>query len=78
MLWVMGPAFAFDAGARQAMQLLVENGYVHGVLAGNALATHDLEAALQHTALGQDIYTHVSQRDLSAYASAMSSFYSGD
>ncbi|MBQ8611980.1 MAG: hypothetical protein IJ412_09800 [Oscillospiraceae bacterium] len=61
VLWVMGPAFAFDAGARQAMQLLVENGYVHGVLAGNALATHDLEAALLHTALGQDIYTQRSQ-----------------
>lgn len=39
------------------MQLLINNGYAHGVLAGNALATHDLEAALLHTALGQDIYT---------------------
>ena len=61
VVWVMGPAFAFDADARKAMQLLVENGYVHGVLAGNALATHDLEAALLHTALGQDIYTQRSQ-----------------
>ena len=61
VIWVMGPAFAFDAGARRAMQRLVENGYVHGVLAGNALATHDLEAALLHTALGQDIYTQRSQ-----------------
>lgn len=61
VLWVMGPAFAFDAQARRAMQLLVENGYVHGVLAGNALATHDLEAALLHTALGQDVYTQAPQ-----------------
>jgi len=53
----MGPAFAFDYDARRAMQALVENGYAHGLLAGNALATHDLEAALLHTALGQDIYT---------------------
>ena len=30
-------------------------------MAGNALATHDLEGALLHTALGQDIYTQVSQ-----------------
>lgn len=57
----MGPAFAFDADARRAMQLLIENGYAHGVMAGNALATHDLEGALLHTALGQDIYTQRSQ-----------------
>ena len=61
ILWVMGPAFAFDAGARAAMAALAENGYCHGLLAGNALATHDLEGALLHTALGQDIYTQVSQ-----------------
>lgn len=61
ILWVMGPAFAFDADARAAMQGLIENGYAHGLLAGNALATHDLEGALLHTALGQDIYTQKSQ-----------------
>ena len=61
IVWVMGPAFAFDATARSAMQALVENGYAHGLLAGNALATHDLEGALLHTALGQDIYTQKSQ-----------------
>lgn len=60
ILWVMGPAFAFDYDARNAMAALVENGYAHGVLAGNALATHDLEGALLHTALGQDIYTQKS------------------
>ena len=61
IVWVMGPAFAFDADARRAMELLISNGYAHGLLAGNALATHDLEAALLHTALGQDIYTQHSQ-----------------
>ena len=61
ILWVMGPAFSFDYDARRAMQALVENGYAHGLLAGNALATHDLEGALLHTALGQDIYTQKSQ-----------------
>ena len=61
VVWVMGPAFAFDHDARHCMQSLVENGYVHALLAGNALATHDLEGALLHTALGQDIYTQVSQ-----------------
>lgn len=57
VLWVMGPAFAFDYDARRFMQAMVEAGYVDGVLAGNALATHDLEGAHLHTALGQDIYT---------------------
>ena len=31
-----------------------------GLMAGNALATHDLEGAMFHTALGQDIYTQKS------------------
>lgn len=61
ILWVMGPAFAFDYDARKAMQLLIDNGYAHGILAGNALATHDLEAAYLGTALGQDIYTQKSR-----------------
>ena len=61
IVWVMGPAFAFDRDAREAMSKLIEDGYVHAVLAGNALATHDLEGAYMGTALGQDIYTHISQ-----------------
>ena len=61
IIWVMGPAFAIDAGARAAMEAMIETGYCHGLLAGNALGTHDLEAAYLHTALGQDIYTQRSQ-----------------
>ena len=61
ILWVMGPAFSFDYDARRAMEALVNNGYAHGLMAGNALATHDLEGALLNTALGQDIYTQKSQ-----------------
>lgn len=61
ILWVMGPAFAFDAQARESMSALIDSGYCHGILAGNALATHDLEGALLHTALGQDIYSQISQ-----------------
>ncbi len=61
ILWVMGPAFAFDADARAAMSALIDAGYADGLMAGNALATHDLEGALLHTALGQDIYTQKSQ-----------------
>ncbi len=57
ILWVMGPACAFDHDARDAFAALVRGGFVHGLLAGNALATHDLEAGYLRTALGQDIYT---------------------
>lgn len=60
VVWVMGPAFTFDVGARYAMQRMIEEGYVQGVMGGNALATHDLEGAVLHTALGQDIYTQES------------------
>lgn len=57
IVWVMGPAFAFDAKARRALATIIANGYAHAVLAGNALATHDIEGAYMNTALGQDIYT---------------------
>jgi lysine-ketoglutarate reductase/saccharopine dehydrogenase-like protein (TIGR00300 family) len=60
VLWVMGPAFSFDADARDAMSSIINNGYCQGLMAGNALATHDLEGAYFHTALGQDIYTQES------------------
>lgn len=57
IVWVLGPAVAFDKDSRNAMQGLIENGYCHVLLAGNALATHDLEAGHFGTGLGQDIYT---------------------
>ncbi len=57
IVWVLGPAVAFDKDSREAMQGLIESGYCHALLAGNALATHDLEAAYFRTGLGQDIYT---------------------
>lgn len=57
IVWVLGPAVAFDKDSREAMQGLIENGYCHALMAGNALATHDLEAAYFGTGLGQDIYT---------------------
>ena len=59
--WVLGPACCFDWDARHAFAKLVHGGYVQAVLAGNALATHDLEAGYRSTALGQDIYTQISQ-----------------
>jgi hypothetical protein len=57
VLWVLGPATAFDRDAREAFASLIGGRYVHGVLAGNALAVHDVEAAMFGTALGQEIYS---------------------
>jgi hypothetical protein len=61
IVWVLGPAVAFDRDSRDAMSFLIGQGYCHALLAGNALATHDLEAALFRTGLGQDIYTQALQ-----------------
>ena len=57
IVWVLGPAVAFDRDSRAAMAALIGQGYCHALLAGNALATHDLEGAVFRTGLGQDIYT---------------------
>ena len=60
ILWTLGPACAFDSDSRNAFAALIRGGYVQGLMAGNALATHDLEAAYLRTALGQDVYTQES------------------
>ncbi len=59
IVWVLGPAVAFDKDSRNSMQGLIENGFCHALLAGNALATHDLEASIYKTGLGQDIYSQL-------------------
>jgi hypothetical protein len=61
IVWVLGPAVAFDKDSRASMQGLIENGFCHGLMAGNALATHDIEAAVYNTGLGQNIYTQTLQ-----------------
>ena len=57
IVWVLGPATAFDHDSRLAFSNLIKRGYVHALMAGNALATHDVEGALFGTALGQEIYS---------------------
>jgi hypothetical protein len=57
ILWVLGPAAVFDRDSRNSLVSLIRQGYVQGVLTGNALAVHDLEASLFQTALGQEIYS---------------------
>jgi lysine-ketoglutarate reductase/saccharopine dehydrogenase-like protein (TIGR00300 family) len=48
---VGGPAIV-HTGAANSVAELIKNGYVHGVLAGNALAVHDIEYATLGTSLG--------------------------
>lgn len=57
IVWVMGPAAVFNYDSRIAFEELTKAGFVNAVLAGNALATHDLEGGYLNTALGQNIYT---------------------
>lgn len=61
IVWVLGPAVVFDFDSRNALSALIQAGFAHAILAGNALATHDLEAGLFGTALGQNVYTQESQ-----------------
>ncbi len=56
IVWVLGPAVVFDHDARASFCALIETGFVHALLAGNALATHDIEGSLFGTALGQELY----------------------
>ncbi|MBP2201457.1 lysine-ketoglutarate reductase/saccharopine dehydrogenase-like protein (TIGR00300 family) [Methanococcus voltae] len=51
---VGGPAIIHTGGG-EALAKLVEMGYVQGLLAGNALATHDIESVLYGTSLGINI-----------------------
>ncbi len=48
---VSGPAVV-HTGAAHALASLIREGYVNALLAGNALAVHDVEAALLGTSLG--------------------------
>ena len=54
ILWVGGPGVV-HTGAAPALVQLVEAGFVDVLFAGNALATHDIEAALYGTSLGVDL-----------------------
>jgi lysine-ketoglutarate reductase/saccharopine dehydrogenase-like protein (TIGR00300 family) len=54
ILWVGGPAVV-HTGASPAMVRLVRAGFVDVLFAGNALATHDIEASLFGTSLGVDL-----------------------
>lgn len=54
LLWVAGPGVV-HTGAVPAFVALVRAGFVDTLFAGNALATHDIEAAIYGTSLGVDL-----------------------
>lgn len=51
LLWVAGPALVHSR-ARADFEWFISNGFVQAVLAGNAVAVHDIEAAIFGTTLG--------------------------
>ena len=51
IVWVVGPALV-HARAREDLVWFIEHGYVGALLGGNAVAVHDLEAAIFGTTLG--------------------------
>ncbi len=51
MLFAGGPAI-IHAGGREALAWLIDSGFIQVLFCGNALAAHDLEAALYGTSLG--------------------------
>jgi lysine-ketoglutarate reductase/saccharopine dehydrogenase-like protein (TIGR00300 family) len=51
---VAGPVL-IHSGAAESFAKLIRMGYVHGLLAGNALAVHDVENALMGTSLGMHV-----------------------
>ena len=50
-IWVTGPALVHSR-ARNDMTWLIANGFVGALLAGNAVAVHDIEASIYGTTLG--------------------------
>ncbi len=54
VLWVGGPGVV-HTGAAPAVVAMTHAGFVDVLFAGNALATHDIEAALYGTSLGIDL-----------------------
>jgi lysine-ketoglutarate reductase/saccharopine dehydrogenase-like protein (TIGR00300 family) len=52
-IWVTGPALVHSR-ARSDMSWFVHNGFVGALLAGNAVAVHDIEASIYGTTLGMN------------------------
>ncbi len=57
VIWVTGPALVHSR-ARSDFEWIIRHGFVQAVLAGNAVAVHDIEAAIFGTTLGMDDSGH--------------------
>ena len=54
VLFAGGPAIV-HAGGREALAWIIEEGFIHILFCGNALAAHDMEASLFGTSLGYNL-----------------------
>ena len=54
VLFAGGPAIV-HAGGREALAWIIQEGYIHLLFCGNALAAHDIEANLYGTSLGYNL-----------------------
>ncbi len=54
VLFAGGPAIV-HAGGREALAWIIQEGYIHVLFCGNALAAHDMEANLYGTSLGYNL-----------------------
>jgi lysine-ketoglutarate reductase/saccharopine dehydrogenase-like protein (TIGR00300 family) len=59
-VWVTGPALVHSR-ARSDMAWFIANGYVGALLAGNAVAVHDIEASIYGTTLGMSNTGEITQ-----------------
>ena len=59
-IWVTGPALVHSR-ARTDMSWFITNGYVGALLAGNAVAVHDIEASIYGTTLGMTSTGEITQ-----------------
>jgi lysine-ketoglutarate reductase/saccharopine dehydrogenase-like protein (TIGR00300 family) len=59
-VWVTGPALV-RSRARADMSWFIANGYVGALLAGNAVAVHDIEASIYGTTLGMSSTGEITQ-----------------
>jgi lysine-ketoglutarate reductase/saccharopine dehydrogenase-like protein (TIGR00300 family) len=53
IVWVLGPAVLHSRG-RDVMEWFIQNGFANAMLGGNAVAVHDIEAAVLGTTLGMN------------------------
>ena len=61
IIWVAGPALVHSR-ARDNLVWFIRNGFVQALLAGNAVAVHDMEAAIVGTTLGMTAHGEPSTR----------------